>query len=74
MGFSKNWNKHEIERQLFSIHHACTNPYNDGYTGFLAKKDLLELKFLIEDLLENTPIFVGENEIYEHRLLKKLKQ
>lgn len=74
MGYRKGWDKADIEQQIYAIYQTCASPYNDGYTGFFAKRDLLELKFLIDDMLERTPKFVGEEEIYQERMLKKLKQ
>jgi len=74
MGFHKSWDRNNIENQLFNIYHTCADPHNDGFTGLFAKKDLIELKFLISDLLEKTPRFIGEEEIYGEYLIKKLKQ
>lgn len=39
-----------------------------------AKKDLVQLKWLIEDLLEDCPVFVGEEEWEQERLIELLKR
>lgn len=73
MGYRKDWDLHAIRHQLWKMSHECSSPYNDGFTGFEIKKELLELKFLIDDLLEKTPTFDGEEEIYHQRMVDKLK-
>ncbi len=54
--------------------YECSSPRNDGFTAFEVKKELLEIKFLLDDLLEDCPKFVGEEEVYHERLLKKLEK
>lgn len=74
MGFKKNWDVADIYSQIRAITSACTSPYNDGYTSMYAKKDLVDLKFFIEDQLERCPKFSDEQEWYQERFAKKLKQ
>ena len=74
MGYRKDWDVSEILASLGKITRECTSPYNDGFTGFEAKKDLLEIKFFLEDCLERCPRFHGEEEILQQRFVKKLKQ
>lgn len=73
MGYRKDWDMNAIECQLWRMMHECSSPYNDGFTAFEVKKDLLKLKFLINDLLERTPKFAGEEELYHQRMVDKLK-
>ena len=56
------------------IAYECSWPGNDGYTGFELKKKLMEVKFLVEDLIEKCPTFVGEEEWLHERLIEKLKK
>jgi hypothetical protein len=51
---------------------ACSNPSNDGFTARGIKEDLTKIKFLLEDFLDTTPTFPGEEEWYHTRMLKKL--
>ncbi len=37
------------------------------------KKEMLEIKFLLDDLLADCPKFAGEEDIHHERLVKKLK-
>ena len=53
--------------------YECSSPYNDGFIAFEVKKELLEIKFLIDDLLADAPTFAGEEDIHHQRLINKLK-
>lgn len=52
---------------------ACS-PYNDGWTAMGCKKDLVILKWLIDDLLETCPTFIGEEAWEQERLMDLLKR
>ena len=54
--------------------YECRHPRNDGFYQFGIKKDLMEIKFLLEDLLETCPTFVGEEEWLHERLVNKLSK
>lgn len=73
MGFRKDWDTNAIKHWLWLMSHECSSPRNDGFTAFEIKKELLEIKFLVDDLVANTPKFVGEEDIYHDRLVEKLK-
>lgn len=70
----KDWDVNNISRQLRSIHHQVSNPYNDGFTASGCKKDLFQLKCLIDDLYSNTPTFSNEGEWQEQRTVELLKR
>lgn len=73
MGFKKSWDEGEIVRQLRAMARECSAPRNDGFTAMYIKQDLIQIKFLLDDLIESCPKFVGEEEIYYARLVDKLK-
>lgn len=50
------------------------SPFNDGWTASDCKRQLVELKWLIEDLLEDCPIFSGEEEWEQERLVQLLRR
>jgi hypothetical protein len=52
----------------------ASSPYNDGFTASGYKKQLYEIKCLIEDLYPDLPTFVGEDEWEKERLIQKLKK
>lgn len=73
MGFKKSWDEGEIVRQLRTMARECSAPQNDGFTSMYIKQDLLLIKFLLDDLIEDCPKFAGEEELYHARLVDKLK-
>jgi hypothetical protein len=77
MGFKKNWDTGSIISNVYSMARECASPYNDGYTSFEIKKDLWEIRFVIDQAIKNTPTFSGEQEWLteqeQKRIIKHLK-
>ncbi len=74
MALPMSWSISQIKGDLQMIAYECRWPGNDGYTAFELKKKLMEVKFLVEDLIESCPEFVGEEEWLHERLMEKLKK
>ena len=74
MGFKKSWDLKDIELQVRRCAAEATSPYNDGWTSMMAKEDLVRLKWLLEDILELCPTFVGEEKWEQERLVELLKR
>jgi diphthamide biosynthesis methyltransferase len=78
MGFKKSWDVADISRQIHSLARECSSMYNDGFTSFECKKDLFQLKKVIDDALAEAPNF-GEleqqwlQEQEKKRIIKILK-
>jgi hypothetical protein len=78
MGFRKNWDVSDISRQIHSLARECSTPYNDGFTAFECKKDLYQLKDIIDRALAEAPDF-GDleqrwlTEQEQKRIIKHLK-
>jgi hypothetical protein len=53
----KNWDLADIAKQIHSLARECASPYNDGFTAFECKKDLYQLKQIIDDALKMSPDF-----------------
>ncbi len=53
----KNWDLADIINQIHSLARECASPYNDGFTAFECKKDLYQLKQIIDDSLKTSPDF-----------------
>jgi hypothetical protein len=70
MGFRKSWDPANIANQIRSLSRECSSLYNDGFTSFECKKDLLLIKKLVDDALADAPNF-GE---MEERWLKEQEQ
>lgn len=73
----QSWNVDEVVRQVHAIARECQSPYTDGFTGFELKKDLYQLKEIIDSALSNSPTFHGEKEWLteqeQKRIIKILK-
>jgi hypothetical protein len=62
MGFIKKWNMQDVQQQIHRCYAQVVSHYNDGYTQWDCKKELLELKFELDELLKNTPHFSHEED------------
>jgi vancomycin permeability regulator SanA len=56
------WNTNTITDQLQQCYFAVNDPYQDGFTQWHCKKDLLRVKLALDNMLERCPTFVGEEE------------
>ena len=57
MGFRKNWDAANIISQIHVLSRECSSPRNDGFTSFECKKDLYQLKQIIDTALAEAPDF-----------------
>jgi hypothetical protein len=73
----KNWDVGDLSSSIYGMARECASPYNDGFTAFEIKKELWELKFIIDRAIQNTPTFSGESqwltEQEQKRIIKHLK-
>ena len=73
----KSWSVEDVARQINALGRECSNPNNDGFTAFDLKKDLYQLKEIIDIQLSNSPKFQGEDEWLQsqeqQRIIKILK-
>ena len=77
MGFKASWDIADIVSQLQRLTRECSSPFNDGFIAFGLKKDLYQIKFIIDEALSTTPEFSGEQEWLteqeKKRIIKILK-
>lgn len=71
MGFQIRWDKLDIERQIHRMASEIHSPYNDGFTAWSIKKDLLDIKFLVDNILEKSQTFVDEADYIEAQRKKQ---
>lgn len=71
MGFQKRWDVGEIQRQLNACSAQVNSSYNDGFTSWACKQDLIVVKYQLDELLRTAPKFAGEEEFID-QLDKKL--
>ena len=56
-----------VHHQIYIAGVELCSPRNDGFTTFEIKKDLHKLKWLIDEIMKDSPTFEGEDEfIKEH--------
>lgn len=77
MGFKKNWDVGDVVQQVHRMARECSSPYNDGFTAFEIKKELYEIKLIVDQVMEKLPSFSGEEEWLteqeKKRIIKHLK-
>jgi hypothetical protein len=78
MGFRKSWDTGNIASQVHSLARECSSSYNDGFTAFECKKDLYQLKEIIDAALADAPDFGSVEEQWlteqeQKRIIKILK-
>lgn len=68
----KNWSVEEIVRQIHAIQYQIKNPSNDGYTAFELKKDLYQIKQILDDSIRSSPSFEGEEQWLQEQEKKRI--
>lgn len=78
MGFRKPLDRDSIYHKIHMAGVEINSPYNDGYTAFEVKKDLYKIKWLIEEILNDSAYLSGEDEWVEEQskqqMWRKLKK
>jgi hypothetical protein len=74
MSFIKKWDVNDIASQLHRMGMEASSPFNDGWTASGCKKEMYQLKCLIEDIYQKLPTFVGEEEWEKERVAELLSR
>lgn len=74
----KSWSIEDISHQVHALARECASSYNDGFTSFECKKDLYQLKNIIDDAIKKSPNFGSIEEEWlreqeQKRIIKILK-
>ena len=72
MGYIKNWNVEDIAMQINSAYYVCSDPRQDGFNAWGVKQDLLQIKFLLDDVLRRCPHFSPEDDWIREQEKKKV--
>ena len=72
MGFKKPLEVNDVKMQLMKAHGEICSTYNDGFTQWMIKKELYEIKWLLDECLKRQPIFGGEEEWLEEQHKKQM--
>lgn len=78
MGFRKPLDYTSVNHQIYMSGVEITNNRNDGFTQWMIKQDLYRLKWLLDEILEQSGTFSGEKEFIaehsQHKMLNILKK
>ena len=72
MGFRKPLDYNSVHHQIYMAGVELNSPYNDGYTQWGIKQDLHRLKWLLDEIMADSPEFVGEDEFLKEHAQKKM--
>ena len=61
-----------VSHQIYMSGVELNSPRNDGFVQWEIKKDLLRLKFLLDEILKDSPEFVGEPEFLQEQSKKQM--
>jgi hypothetical protein len=62
MAFKISWDTAKIIADLRSCALQAGSHYNDGFTAWHCKQDLLQVQYELENMLRDLPKFQGEDE------------
>lgn len=74
MGYKQTWDKNAVWVDISRMCAEVASPYNDGYTSAAIKKDLYQIKCMLEDSYAQLPTFVGEDEWEAERIINILRR
>ena len=65
MSFIKRWDVGDIQRQISACSATMKDNYYDGFVQWGCKKDLLAVKYQLDEILRTAPHFADEDEFVE---------
>lgn len=78
MGFRKHLDYNTVQHNIYMAGVELCSPHNDGFTQWEIKQDIYRLKWLIDEILQKSSTFNGEEEfLREHDkalVWRKLKE
>lgn len=72
MGFRKPIEVNDVKMQLLRTHGEICSPYNEGFTSWELKKELYDIKWLLDEMLKRQPTFSGEEQWLEEQDKRKV--
>jgi len=71
MGFRITWDADKIISDLSACSSQASSVYNDGFSAWHCKKDLLRVKYALDEMLERCPSFSHEEETFHKEMAKQ---
>ena len=65
MSFIKRWDADDVCAQIRQCSAQLNSHYNDGFTQWACKQDLLRIKYELDEILESAPRFSNEDKFIE---------
>jgi hypothetical protein len=72
MGFKKPLDLSIVLQQIRAAGRELNSSYNDGFTQWEIKKELYHIKFMLDDIIESSSKFTGEEEFLKEESQKKM--
>ena len=67
-----DWNVDCVIDECRKMHAGATDPYMTGWNNWPCKQDLYRVKFAVDEMLEKTGTFIGEEEWLEQQEKEKM--
>jgi len=71
MGFRITWDADKIISDLHACSAQASSAYNDGFSAWHCKKDLLRVKYALDGMLERCPNFSYEEEKFHEEMAQQ---
>jgi len=71
MSFRITWNADKIISDLHACSAQASSVYNDGFSAWDCKKDLLRVKYALDEMVERCPNFSHEEEKFHEEMAKQ---
>ncbi len=71
MSFKITWDTDKIIGDLRACTAQASSHYNDGFSAWGCKRDLLLVKYALDEMLEKCPNFSHEEEKFHDEMSKK---
>ena len=72
MSFIKRWDASDVISQLRLCSAQVNSYYNDGFVQWDCKKDLLTVKYALDEMLESSPSFGEVEESFHEDMSKQI--
>ena len=72
MGLKKPVDLASVVGQISAAGRELNSAYNDGFNQWEIKKELYHIKFLLDDIIERSGKFTGEEEFLKEEYQKKM--
>jgi hypothetical protein len=72
MGFKKPLDLNIVVQQIRAAGRELNSAYNDGFNKWEIKKELYQIKFLVDDIIEKSGSFTGEEDFLKEESQKRM--